>query len=81
MDASTIMPMPSAKPPSDMMFSDTPYSCIGAKVTMTEMGIDSAITKVGAKRRSANQITNTVNRPPIQAESCTSLMESRMKVD
>jgi hypothetical protein len=40
------MPIPSARPPSDMMLSDTPARFSGAKVHSTEIGIDTATITV-----------------------------------
>ena len=45
-ELSTSMPMPSARPPRDMMFSVTSKSSKGTKVTATETGIATAITRV-----------------------------------
>ena len=43
---STSMPIPRASPPSDITFSETPSSRIGAKVAITESGMDRPMTSV-----------------------------------
>src|SRR5262245_21087113 len=80
-DASTTMPMPSARPPSDMMFSETLNRYIGANVTTIEIGIEIEMISVGRKLRSASQITNIVRIIASQPELLTSDTESRMNVD
>ena len=45
------MPMPSARPPSDMMFSETPSRFSGAKVISSEIGMLTAMIAVVLKLR------------------------------
>ena len=51
MDESTSMPMPRARPPRDMMFSETPSRFSGAKVISSEIGMLTAMIAVLLKRR------------------------------
>ena len=64
MVSSTSMPIASAMPPSDMMFSDRPAPYITLKVATTEIGIAMAtIAVVHALRRNRYRI-RIASRPP-----------------
>ena len=80
-ELSTSIPMPRARPPSDIRFSVTPPKYIGAKVTSTERGIEIPMISVGPSLRSANQITAMASSAPVRAELCTSSIAERMNVD
>ena len=64
MALSTSSPIASAMPPSDMMFSDRPANCIGRKVTITEIGIATAMISVGRNSRRNRYSTSTASRAP-----------------
>ena len=81
MESSTSMPMPSARPPSDMMFSDSPIWYMITKVATTEIGIDSAMTAVLRTSCRKKKMTRIASRPPCHALLSTSLMAPSMKVD
>ena len=78
---STSMPTPSARPPSDMMLSETSPTYIGAKVTTTEIGIEIAMIAVGTSWRRKARITTTARIEPMTAELLTSSTAARMNVD
>ena len=63
-ELSTSIPMPSARPPSDMMFSDTPPRYIRKKLAITEIGIANPTTRVVRRRRRNRYSTATASRPP-----------------
>ena len=75
------MPMPSAKPPSDMMLSDTPASDSGANVMRIETGIETATMAVLRKSRRKKNNTPTASKPPNNAVLRTSAMLDSMKVE
>jgi len=64
MDESTSMPMPRARPPRDMMLSETPSTFSGAKVTSRETGMLTAMITVGRTRLRKRKSTRTANSPP-----------------
>ena len=68
------MPMPSASPPSDMMFKETPIRFNGAKVISSDIGMLIPTISVGFRfRRKRNRMT-MARQPPITAVLRTSLM-------
>ena len=50
-EESTSMPMPRARPPRDMMLSDTEAAESGANVMSSEMGMDTATNSVVTRLR------------------------------
>ena len=81
MESSSSIPTPSARPPSDMMFSESPICCITKKVAITETGIAIATTVVERRSRRKSAITRMASRPPAQAFSTTSEMAPSMNCD
>ncbi len=80
-ESSSSIPTPSASPPSDMMFSESPICCITKKVPITETGIASATTAVAPRSRRKSPITRIASRPPCQAFATTSEIASSMNRD
>ena len=74
MEESTSMPMPSARPPRDMMLSDTPIRLRGAKVIISEIGIETRDdrTSTHALLQEERQSTKMASMPPITAVLRTS---------
>ncbi len=81
MESSSSMPTPSASPPSDMMFSESPICCITKKVAITETGMAIATTAVARRSRRNSAITRMASRPPSQALRTTSEMAPSMNCD
>ena len=73
--------MARAIPPSDMMFSDKPANRMGMKVTMTEIGIASAMISVGRASRRNRNSTSTASRAPYSPAWVTPLIALWMKTD
>ncbi len=75
------MPMPRARPPSDMMFRVTLDRCMGAKVATTEIGMAVPMMSVEVRLRRKKKSTRMARIPPIIAVLRTSRMEASTKVD
>ena len=78
---STNIPIPSASPPSDMMFRETLNSFMAPKVAIMEMGIASPTIKVLRKLFRKRNRTITASNPPCRAVFFTSSMEFLMNTD
>ena len=81
MESSSSMPTPSASPPSDMMFRESPICCITKKVAITETGMAIATTAVARRSRRNSAITRMASRPPSQALRTTSEIAPWMNCD
>ena len=81
MALSTNMPTPRARPPREMMLSETSLINIGAKVATMEMGIQTPMMSVWARLRRKTNRTTMAMRAPKMALFLTSSMELRMKMD
>jgi len=75
------IPIPKASQPNDMMFKEVLVMNMGAKVAITEIGMDSAMMKVGPGLFKKRYKTSTASNPPINPEERTSLIESLMNRD
>ena len=80
-DESTNMPIPIARPPSDMMLSDTLRRFSGANVTKIEIGMLSAMIAVVRMSRKNSSNTITARIPPMIAVLTTSLILLSMKTE
>ena len=80
-ESSSSMPTPSASPPRDMMFSESPICCITKKVAITETGMAIATTAVERRSRRKSAITRMASSPPSQAFRTTSEMAPSMNRD
>ena len=81
MELSTSMPIPSVRPPRDMMLSEMSRRYMHMNVAMTDRGIDVAMTTVLRKsRRNANR-TRIARTPPMSAAFRTPSMACSMKSD
>src|SRR5699024_8951437 len=65
MELSTIIPIPSASPPSVNMFNVSPVKYISAKVEIIAIGIDNPITTVARTLFKNSNNINTEMTPPI----------------
>ena len=81
MEESTNIPIPIAKPPSDMMFSVTSRILSGANVTKIEMGILSAMMAVVRRSRRKISSTRMASMPPKYAVLITSEILLSIKMD
>ena len=81
MASSTIKPVASAKPLSEMVFRVKPMKYINAKVEITEIGIESATTMVDRTLRRKNMMTRIASTPPIIAVSFSSSIDFSIKPD
>jgi hypothetical protein len=77
-ELSTNMPMPRARPPSDMMLSVTPSSFIGRKVASTDTGMVTATTAVARGSLKKKNRTMTARIPPTTAADQTCPMAAEM---
>ncbi len=75
------MPMPSVRPPSDITLSEMFSWYIKRNVATTESGIEVAMMSVLRISRRKKNNTTMARRPPIMAESRTSLIDCSMKCD
>ena len=80
-EQSTSMPMPSARPPSDMMFRETPERWSGAKQRSSAIGMLTATIAVARNSRRKTSRTRTARRPPRMQLSRSSAMLARMKTE
>ncbi len=80
-ELSTSIPIPSAKPPRDMMLSETPNNIIGAKVATTDTGIVRPIRIVDFRLLRNKKRMIMARIPPTTALLRTSSIESRMNTD
>jgi hypothetical protein len=64
-----------------MIFSDTPKIRMGAKVAITDMGIEIPTIKVAVKLRKKTNKTIIANIPPITAVDFTSLTAFSINID
>jgi len=81
MELSTSMPMPRARPPRLMMFSDRSNMYMKKKVITTDSGMDSEMIEVLLKSRRNRNRTPTARMPPRRPVSSTSSTAWRMKMD
>ena len=75
------MPTPSARPPREMMLSETSLTNIGANVATIEIGIQTPMMRVWARLRRKTNRTMIAMIAPKMALFLTSSMELRMKID
>ena len=75
------MPMPMARPPSDMMLSDTWRMFSGANVTRIEIGMLTAMIDVVRMSRKNSSNTITARIPPMIAVLTTSWILLSMKIE
>ena len=79
-ELSTSMPMASDRPPSDMMFTDTPVKYMSSSASSTENGMETATSTVGFQSRRNSASTTTASRPPRSSEFTMEEMNMSMSL-
>ena len=79
-ELSTIMPTPSASPPSVIRLRVKPPKYSSAKVATTDIGMASEITTVLRRLRRKNSSTSTASEPPYSTDCATLAIERSMKL-
>ena len=75
--SSTIRPVASAKPPSDIVLIVNPHIYTSANVEMIDVGMDNATTSVLRMLRRKNSRIRTASMPPMIAQSRTLFTDCR----